>query len=88
MRRRFVHQATHDVRGSIDARHPFGSDAYHVAYYRDLYALALILPRHFPGHASDADIEATVRHVVATEWLPWELEISPDHGCYRWSTET
>lgn len=41
----------------------------------DNYALALILPRRFPEHVSDADISATLRHVAATERLPWEIEL-------------
>jgi hypothetical protein len=39
----------------------------------DDFALALILPRHFPEHVSDADISATLRHVAATELLPWTI---------------
>lgn len=41
----------------------------------DEYALALILPRFFAEHVSDADIDATVRHVARTERLPWEIEL-------------
>jgi hypothetical protein len=71
----------------MDTQHPWGSNAYTVARFGNEYALALILPRHWPGHVSDADIEATTRHVVATEFLPWEIEIPADFGCYRWSEQ-
>jgi len=54
---------------------PFGSEAATCAYYWNLHALALHLPRHFGGHVSDEDITATVRHVVETEELPWAVHI-------------
>jgi hypothetical protein len=41
----------------------------------DEYSLALILPRRFPEHVSDADISATLRHVARTERLPWEIDL-------------
>lgn len=63
-----------DVCGEIPPRHqPFGSVAAEVAYHWRQFSLALILPQRFPEHVSDADIEATVRHVVATEVLPWTI---------------
>jgi hypothetical protein len=61
---------------TVQPHQPWGSDAYIAARYWREFALGLILPRHFPEHVSDADIEATIRHVVATEWLPWELDFS------------
>jgi hypothetical protein len=57
---------------TVQPHQPFGSDAYACAYHWNEHALALHLPRHFGGHVSDEDIEATVRHVAATEYLPWE----------------
>lgn len=41
----------------------------------DEYALALILPRFFAEHVSDADIDATVSHVAATTPLPWSIDL-------------
>lgn len=61
---------------TVQPHQPFGSDAATAAHYWREYSLALILPRRFPEHVSDADITATIRHVVATEWLPWELDFS------------
>jgi hypothetical protein len=69
----------------VQRHQPFGSDAATCAHYWREHALALHLPRHFPEYVSDADIEATVRHCVATERLPWEVDVPPDFGCYKWS---
>jgi hypothetical protein len=51
---------------------PAGSVARAEAILWNEYALALILPRHFPEYVSDEDISATIRHVAATERLPWK----------------
>jgi hypothetical protein len=39
----------------------------------ELYALGLVLGRHFPEATSYEDISATIHHVARTEALPWEF---------------
>lgn len=41
----------------------------------DELALAMILPRFFAEHVSDADIDATVKHAWRTQRLPWEIDL-------------
>ena len=60
---------------AVQPHQPWGSDAYLTAHFWRLHALALHLPRHFPEHVSDADIEATTRYVVEHFPLPWEIEM-------------
>lgn len=67
-------QTTELTAGLARAFQPWGSPNYLTAHFWELHALALHLPRHFPEHTDPADIEATVRHVHETEFLPWEME--------------
>jgi len=67
----------------VQSHQPWGSVEYTTARIWREYALALIVPQRWPDYVSDADIDATMRHVAATERLPWE--IYADDGRYIWS---
>jgi len=89
VRRQFVVRASKTLhRDPLLDFYSWGSDAHRLAYWWNQYALALILPRSFPDYVSVADIEATTRHVVATEYLPWEVAIPSDFGCYKFRKES